>query len=248
MDNEKRVFDVFKRPTTTDNGSESIGSVCGEATLMLKSGREIVQKDSKRENICKLVAGEEVNECGRKHICAQISGRRIYSADGSHYKFSNWFDVHGSAVELAMETSRVVSAMKQSVSEEATSYGDSADGLEVDDVISDVIQSQESAGSLHSRRKMKRRRRGDPVASYSAINRCYLKIAKRCRLHKLIRQRFALAIKNSAGRLCVVISADEATVHPVAKIFSRKMISRRKQQYFQSRAYLYQLLLRFQSL
>ncbi|KZV30734.1 hypothetical protein F511_39514 [Dorcoceras hygrometricum] len=34
----------------------------------------------------------------------------------------------------------------------------------------------------------------DPVASYSAISRCYLKIAKRCRLHKLIRQRFALAI------------------------------------------------------
>ncbi|KZV45915.1 hypothetical protein F511_20511 [Dorcoceras hygrometricum] len=36
-----------------------------------------------------------------------------------------------------------------------------------------------------------------PVASYSAISRCYLKIAiaKRCRLHKLIRQRFALALK-----------------------------------------------------
>ncbi|KZV26896.1 hypothetical protein F511_17751 [Dorcoceras hygrometricum] len=43
-----------------------------------------------------------------------------------------------------------------------------ADGLEVDDIIGDVIQSQESAGSLHSRRKRKRRRRGDPVASYSA--------------------------------------------------------------------------------
>ncbi|KZV39444.1 CC-NBS-LRR class disease resistance protein [Dorcoceras hygrometricum] len=65
-------------------------------------------------------------------------------------------------------------------------------------VIGDIIQSQESAGSLHSRRKRKRRRRGDPVASYSAISRCYLEIAiaKRCRLHKLIRQRFALAIKN----------------------------------------------------
>ncbi|KZV38643.1 hypothetical protein F511_11741 [Dorcoceras hygrometricum] len=45
--------------------------------------------------------------------------------------------------------------------------------------------------------KRKRRRREDPVASYSAISRCYwrLAIAKRCRLHKLIRQRFALAIK-----------------------------------------------------
>ncbi|KZV13537.1 hypothetical protein F511_45300 [Dorcoceras hygrometricum] len=85
--------------------------------------------------------------------------------------------------------------MKQSARDVATSYGDSADGLEVDDVIGDVIQSQDSAGSLHSRRKRKRRRREDPVASYSAISRCYLKMAKRCRLHKLIRQRFALAIK-----------------------------------------------------
>ncbi|KZV34072.1 hypothetical protein F511_44818 [Dorcoceras hygrometricum] len=48
--------------------------------------------------------------------------------------------------------------------------------INVDDVIGDVIQSQESAGSLHSRRKRKRHRRGDPVASYSAISRCYLKI------------------------------------------------------------------------
>ncbi|KZV15705.1 hypothetical protein F511_11660 [Dorcoceras hygrometricum] len=50
--------------------------------------------------------------------------------------------------------------MKRSSRDEATSYGDSAVGLVVDDVIGDVIQSQESAGSLHSRRKMKRRRRG----------------------------------------------------------------------------------------
>ncbi|KZV30179.1 hypothetical protein F511_20809 [Dorcoceras hygrometricum] len=48
--------------------------------------------------------------------------------------------------------------------------------INVDDVIGDIIQSQESAGSLHSRRKRKRRRRGDPVASYSAISRRYLEI------------------------------------------------------------------------
>ncbi|KZV14088.1 elongator complex protein 1-like [Dorcoceras hygrometricum] len=65
-------------------------------------------------------------------------------------------------------------------------------GMSCDDI---SLDSQESAGSLHSRRKRKRRRRGDPVASYNAISRCYLKIAKRCRLHKLIRQRFALALK-----------------------------------------------------
>ncbi|KZV34081.1 hypothetical protein F511_44074 [Dorcoceras hygrometricum] len=88
--------------------------------------------------------------------------------------------------------------MKRSAREDATSCGDSADGLVGDDFIGDVIQSQDSAGSLLSRRKMKRRRRGDSVASYSAISRCYLElaIAKRCRLHKLIRQRFALALKN----------------------------------------------------
>ncbi|KZV33876.1 hypothetical protein F511_15489 [Dorcoceras hygrometricum] len=57
--------------------------------------------------------------------------------------------------------------------------------INVDDVIGDVIQSQESAGSLHPDAKRKRRRRGDPVASYSAISRRYLEIAiaKRCRLH-----------------------------------------------------------------
>ncbi|KZT76131.1 hypothetical protein F511_46844 [Dorcoceras hygrometricum] len=53
-----------------------------------------------------------------------------------------------------------IQQIEQSAREEATSYEDSADGLEVDDVIGDVIESQESAGSLHSRRKRKRRRRG----------------------------------------------------------------------------------------
>ncbi|KZV36529.1 hypothetical protein F511_44145 [Dorcoceras hygrometricum] len=53
--------------------------------------------------------------------------------------------------------------------------------------------------------KMKRRRmEKHPVASYcssagsySATSRCYLELAivKRCRLHKLIRQRVAIAIK-----------------------------------------------------
>ncbi|KZV30509.1 hypothetical protein F511_18821 [Dorcoceras hygrometricum] len=37
-------------------------------------------------------------------------------------------------------------------------------------------------------------------------------IAKRCRLHKLIRQRFALAIKIQQEDFALIISADEATV------------------------------------
>ncbi|KZV23435.1 hypothetical protein F511_42022 [Dorcoceras hygrometricum] len=71
----------------------------------------------------------------------------------------------------------------------------------------------------------------DPVASYSAISRCDLKIAKRCRLHKLIRQRFAIALKIQQQDFALFISADEATVSSRnAKISSRKMNSRRKQQ------------------
>ncbi|KZV37290.1 hypothetical protein F511_24436 [Dorcoceras hygrometricum] len=87
----------------------------------------------------------------------------------------------------------------------------SADGLRE--------QSQESAGSLHPDASEKRRRkRRYPVASYSAISRCYLEIAiaKRCRLHKLIRQRFALALKIQQEDFALIISAVEATVDPVA--------------------------------
>ncbi|KZV13803.1 hypothetical protein F511_45026 [Dorcoceras hygrometricum] len=54
--------------------------------------------------------------------------------------------------------------------------------------------------------KEKRRRRGGNSAEELLyISKCYLEIAiaKRCHLHKLIRQRFALALKDSAGRLCV---------------------------------------------
>ncbi|KZV16983.1 hypothetical protein F511_28397 [Dorcoceras hygrometricum] len=71
--------------------------------------------------------------------------------------------------------------------------------IKVDDVIGDVIQSQESAGSLLSRRKRKRRRRGSSRKLQCNQQKLLkIAIAKRCRLHKLIRQRFAL---------CVVISA-----------------------------------------
>ncbi|KZV33355.1 phospholipase D gamma 1-like [Dorcoceras hygrometricum] len=53
-------------------------------------------------------------------------------------------------------------------------------------------QSQESAGSLHPDA-----RGSDVVEEILFTSRCYLEItiAKRCRLHKLIRQRFALALK-----------------------------------------------------
>ncbi|KZT76938.1 hypothetical protein F511_46037 [Dorcoceras hygrometricum] len=140
--------------------------------------------------------------------------------------------------------------MKQSAREEATSYGDSAGGLVVDDVIGDVIQSQESAGSLHSRRKRKRRRIGSLSSRKLQCNQqMLLAIAKRCRLHKLIRQRFALAIKIQQEDFALFISADEVTVSSRnAKISSRKIDEPvASNSSIQSRAYLNQLLPYIQS-
>ncbi|KZV40760.1 hypothetical protein F511_30323 [Dorcoceras hygrometricum] len=89
--------------------------------------------------------------------------------------------------------------------------------ISVDDVIGNVIisadglrdQSQESAGSLHPDA-----RGSDVVEEISSrkllfISRCYLElaIAKRCRLHKLIRQRFALALKIQQEDFALIISA-----------------------------------------
>ncbi|KZV53926.1 protein GAMETE EXPRESSED 2 [Dorcoceras hygrometricum] len=93
---------------------------------------------------------------------------------------------------------------------------DSADGLVVDDVIGDIIQSQDSAA-----------------------------IAKRCRLHKLIRQRFALALKNQQEDFALLFQQTklqwiqsqrkefqtQCFEHPVARRFRRSFwTSSRKQQ------------------
>ncbi|KZV52034.1 putative dimethyladenosine transferase [Dorcoceras hygrometricum] len=111
--------------------------------------------------------------------------------------FSSWFDVLGSAVELAMETSRVDSV----VCNQAMAKVEPADD-------EDQLEAQEKKIRVYNRKIQQvacipDARGSDvvleayPVASYSAISRCYLKIAiaKRCRLHKLIRQRFAVALK-----------------------------------------------------
>ncbi|KZV52878.1 hypothetical protein F511_15027 [Dorcoceras hygrometricum] len=83
--------------------------------------------------------------------------------------------------------------------------------------------------------KEKRRRRGGNSAeSYSAISRCYLEIAiaKRCRLHKLIRQRFALALK---------IQQMLFAMRKFSRDFSQEKPAGSSS--IQSRAYLNQLLL-----
>ncbi|KZV54677.1 hypothetical protein F511_43908 [Dorcoceras hygrometricum] len=89
----------------------------------------------------------------------------------------------------------------------------------------------------------------DPVASYSAISRCYLKMAKRCRLLKLIRQRFALAL--------IIQQEDFALLFQQTKLqciqSQRKDIQSQDEPVasnssIQSRAHMFQLLLRIQSL
>ncbi|KZV46832.1 hypothetical protein F511_23865 [Dorcoceras hygrometricum] len=108
--------------------------------------------------------------------------------------------------------------MKRSLSVEATSCGDSADGLVGDDVIGDVIQSQDSAGSLHSRRKKKRRRRGDPVASYSATSRFGVSDSK------TIRRSYSVQSQRKDIQ-------SQCFEHPVARRFRQSFwTTRRKQQ------------------
>ncbi|KZV39454.1 hypothetical protein F511_37208 [Dorcoceras hygrometricum] len=149
-------------------------------------------------------------------LSAKEKRRRIVnSADGfQQMDFSRWRKVQ------KLKRRRIENQqMKRSLSVEATSCGNSADGLVGDDVIGDVIQSQDSAGSLLSRRKWKRRRIGSLSSRKLQCNQqmlLELAIAKRCRLHKLIRQRFAHALKIQMEDFALLFSADEATVHPVA--------------------------------
>ncbi|KZV31143.1 hypothetical protein F511_24589 [Dorcoceras hygrometricum] len=98
-------------------------------------------------------------------------------------------------------------------------------GLVVDDVIGDVIQTQESAGSLHPDESEKRRRRGDPVASYSAFSRCYRRSYSGSNRNAKISSRNVLSIQSQED-------SGEAFGQPDASNSS-----------IQSRAYLYQLLL-----
>ncbi|KZV19875.1 poly [Dorcoceras hygrometricum] len=90
-----------------------------------------------------------------------------------------------------------------------------------------------------------------PIPPPNDPNRCYLEIeiAKRCRLHKLIRQRFAIAIKIQQEDFALIISADEATMDSVAMQRYPDAIDEQdaSNSSIQSRAYLNQLLLINQS-
>ncbi|KZV41792.1 hypothetical protein F511_35584 [Dorcoceras hygrometricum] len=99
--------------------------------------------------------------------------------------------------------------MKQSTREEATSYGDSADELML------MTSSVTSSSRKNQKVACIPDARGSDVVE---------------EIQSQATVQSADAIWNSAGRLCVVISADEATGSSRnAKISSRKMNSRRKQ-------------------
>ncbi|KZV49974.1 protein ROOT PRIMORDIUM DEFECTIVE 1 [Dorcoceras hygrometricum] len=154
-------------------------------------------------------------------------------------KSGSFDQVTSEKLDLMIANTAGLKQMKQSAKEEATSYGDSADGLEVDDVIGDVIQSQESAGSLHSRRKKKRRRRGSS-RKLQCNQQMLLELAraKRCRLHKLIRQRFAIAIKIQQEDFALLFQQTKLQCpvatqrYPVARLTSRKLYASSRKLWF----------------
>ncbi|KZV51638.1 hypothetical protein F511_25011 [Dorcoceras hygrometricum] len=177
-----------------------------------------------------------------------MNSRRICPADGSQYKRSAVGLVFmESAAGLTMETSKVESALAISRWSEAKKMmrrraKESADGLAL--MTSSVTssysadglryQSQESAGSLHPDA-----RGSDVVKEISSrkllfTSRCYLEIAiaKRCRLHKLIRQRFALTLKIQQEYFALIISA----VASYRGTSCNAKISRRKQHSIQSKS------------
>ncbi|KZV17502.1 hypothetical protein F511_41297 [Dorcoceras hygrometricum] len=92
-----------------------------------------------------------------------------------------------------------------------TSY--SADGLRE--------QSQESAGSLY----IQTQERSDVVECYLEIA-----IAKRCRLHKLIRQRFALALKIQQMLFAMkIISSRELQCYCISSRLATQTQEKKKQ-------------------
>ncbi|KZV28221.1 hypothetical protein F511_02091 [Dorcoceras hygrometricum] len=107
-----------------------------------------------------------------------------------------------------METSRVISAVRNQAEAKMNQLKrcqPAASAKERSEPAGTRIEKL--AGEIYRRRRCARR-----------FSRCYLEIAiaKRCRLHKLIRQRFALALKIQQEDFALIISAVEATVDPVA--------------------------------
>ncbi|KZV25619.1 hypothetical protein F511_08648 [Dorcoceras hygrometricum] len=130
----------------------------------------------------------------RRRAGESADGLVVDDVIGDVIIFSRWFE--RSVARISRSAGRLCVANQSQdpdASNMTSSY--SADGLK--------DQSQESAGSLHPDA-----RRSDVVEELSShkllfISRYYLEIAiaKRCRLYKLIRQRFALALKISRKTL-----------------------------------------------
>ncbi|KZV30249.1 cyclic nucleotide-gated ion channel 1-like [Dorcoceras hygrometricum] len=110
--------------------------------------------------------------------------------------FSSWFDVLGSAVELAMETSRVDSVVcNQAMAKvEPADDEDQLQALKSKWISADEAKRKKLKRRRIENQQMKRSARGE-ATSYGNSAGCYLELAmaKRCRLHKLVRQRFDFA-------------------------------------------------------
>ncbi|KZV25616.1 disease resistance protein [Dorcoceras hygrometricum] len=106
----------------------------------------------------------------------------------------------------------------------------SAGALSVDDISSDVIIQQEATDEVISRELQL----AVGILSWRLQKdvACYLEIAiaKRCRLHKLIRQRFALALKIQQEDFALIIhlSQDEVSDASNSSIQSRATVSSRR--------------------
>ncbi|KZV29001.1 hypothetical protein F511_03777 [Dorcoceras hygrometricum] len=159
-----------------------------------------------------------------------------------------------SAVELAMETSRVdlvvcrYSRRRRSVDGAGTKkfsrklqlkiqqirrrakYGMSCDDISLDQKLS-ADEAKRERGSDVVLRSADEEKREDEATSYEEassrkllfisrellfISRCYLEIAraKRCRLHKLIRQRFAIALKIQQENFALIFNQSQGISRP----------------------------------
>ncbi|KZV25299.1 hypothetical protein F511_07431 [Dorcoceras hygrometricum] len=129
-----------------------------------------------------------------------MNSRRICPADGSYKDSAVGLVFMESAAGLAMETSKVESAVRNQTRAKLNQ-----------------LKHNKSAGTITTSCKRLRAK-------------CYLEIAiaKRCRLHKLIRQRFALALKIQQMLFALKIqqSQDTSWKH----MFNTSWTTRRKQQ------------------
>ncbi|KZV30981.1 hypothetical protein F511_15871 [Dorcoceras hygrometricum] len=204
-----------------------------------------------------------------------MNSRRICPADGSQYKQSAVGLVFmESAAGLAMETSKVESAVRNQAEAKLNQLEHSKPAGMMKTQLQALKRKDEPAGTCFEKsaeeidrrrrfqsQKMKRRRAGESAdglalmtssvtSSYSADglreqSQESAAIAKRCRLHKLIRQRFALALKIQQILFALRFSSRKIPAGSICLIPAGQPDASNSS--IQSRAYMNQLLLYIQS-